>query len=92
MNIYAYGGLNRHSATESVTSGNDPLKVGKLYTIDVTKGMLLVAYPESDTDTDFEFEYWVGLYSVSYVGYVIGGLMFVVFIAFGFITISKRMK
>ena len=68
MNIYAYGGLNRHSATASVSSGNEALEVGKLYTVDATMGMLLIAYPESDTNTDFEFEYWVGLYSVSYVG------------------------
>ena len=38
------------------------------YTFDATKGVFLVAYPNSDvTDTEFEFQYWAQAYKDSWV-------------------------
>ena len=34
----------------------------KEYTIDVSDGMFVVAYPNENKDTEFEFEYWVDTY------------------------------
>jgi hypothetical protein len=35
------------------------LKVGQNYSIEMTKGMVLVAYPVENQATEFEFSYWV---------------------------------
>lgn len=92
MNIYAYGGPDRQSATLEVSSGNEELEAMKTYSIDATKGMLLIVYPKSDTNTDFEFKYWVGPYSGNTVGIIIGVVIFIIFISVGFIVIRGRMK
>jgi len=59
MNVYAYGGPDRRSATTAVTPGNEPLKVGEEYWFASDKGILLIAYPNQDKVTDFSFDYWV---------------------------------
>lgn len=46
MNVYLYGGKTRDTATESIVEDNLPLEIGKTYSIDYTKGMLLIAYPK----------------------------------------------
>jgi len=48
MNIYLYGGKTRGDATESIINENEAVTIGKNYTIDISKGMLLVAYPNKD--------------------------------------------
>jgi hypothetical protein len=48
MNVYIYGGKNRFSATEEVVSGNTQIKLNRNYTIDISKGFLIVAYPNKD--------------------------------------------
>ena len=44
MNVFVYEGKDRLSATKAV-NGNDLVEEGKKYTVNFTKGMLLVAYP-----------------------------------------------
>lgn len=63
MNVYLYAGENRETATTQLIFGNDQLTVGKTYSVDYTKGMLLIAYPERYVDTEFKFSYWIGGYS-----------------------------
>jgi len=48
MNVYVYGGKARGSANESIIEGNLPLEVDVTYSIDYTKGMFLVAYPNKE--------------------------------------------
>ena len=48
MNVYLYGGKTRSAATEAIINENEAVTTGKNYTIDVSKGMLLVAYPNKD--------------------------------------------
>ena len=36
--------------------------VGKNYTVDLSEGMLVVAWPNKDVITDFGFKYWKGTY------------------------------
>lgn len=62
MNIYLYGGKSRSDSTMSLIGDNEQVTVGKEYTIEVKKGMLLVAYPNKDQETEFEFNYWVAPY------------------------------
>lgn len=45
MNVYIYGGSSRFTATESVIAGNQQATVGSTYSISVSKGFLIVAYP-----------------------------------------------
>jgi len=59
MNVYIYGGQSRYDATESIVKDNMQVEVGKNYSFDATKGILVIAYPNQDVDTDFEFKYWV---------------------------------
>ena len=59
MNVYVYGGPNRFDATESVVGGNAQAVVGRNYTVDATKGMLIVAYPNEYVQTEFEFKYYI---------------------------------
>lgn len=42
-----------------MVEGNEQVQVGKTYTINITEGMLLVAYPNEDQQTEFEFVYQV---------------------------------
>ena len=59
MNVYLYGGKDRFNADVSIVNDNQPVKVGSNYTISIDSGMLLVAYPNKDSETDFEFKIWV---------------------------------
>lgn len=45
MNVYIYGGSSRFTATDSVISGNQQATAGSTYSISVSKGFLIVAYP-----------------------------------------------
>ena len=63
MNVYIYGGKNRFEATEEVVSGNSAVKLNRNYTIDISKGFLIVAYPNKDVETTFEFKYYVAPYN-----------------------------
>jgi len=57
MNVYIYGGQSRNQATESITENNEPIELGKTYSIDYQKGFLVVAYPNYGKPTEFEFTY-----------------------------------
>ena len=59
MNVFVYVGNSRTTATEPIIDDNERVQLNKNYTIDVEKGLLIVAYPKEDLDADFEFEYWV---------------------------------
>ena len=59
MNIYVYGGADRNSAMDPIVIGNAALTPAQNYTIEYTKGMFLVAYPNENQPTEFEFKYWV---------------------------------
>lgn len=48
MNVYIYGGNSRQNATESVILDNQKAQTGQNYTIDVSDGMLLIAYPNQN--------------------------------------------
>jgi len=48
MNVFAYGGLTRESATTPITPSNVALEVGKTYSVDASKGMFLIAYPNEN--------------------------------------------
>ena len=71
MNVYLYAGKSRSEATESMIEGNEQVKIGKNYTIEVTSGMLLIAYPNKDQDTEFEFKYWVAPYDKTVLDYML---------------------
>lgn len=58
MNVFVYGGKDRYSATKPI-NGNQQLIAGRNYTVPVSEGMLLVAYPNKDSETEFEFDYFV---------------------------------
>lgn len=45
MNVYLYGGKSKFEATESLIYNNEQAAVGQTYSIDVDKGILVVAYP-----------------------------------------------
>lgn len=57
MNVYLYGGPNRNEATKSVTQNNEPVELGKTYSIDYQVGFLVVAYPNYGKATNLEFTY-----------------------------------
>ena len=59
MNAYLYGGGKKDDSIHSIVPGNALLKLGQKYMVDVSKGMLMVAYPNKDLETEFEFKYWV---------------------------------
>jgi len=63
MNVYIYGGPDRFSATEQITKGNQMPVTGRNYSIPVSKGVLVVAYPNQEVDTEFEFKYWVDTFN-----------------------------
>ena len=65
MNAYVYQGMDRYSATEDV-NGNAILETNWDYAVSLEKGMLLVVYPNKDSETEFEFEYFVGPYNDPY--------------------------
>jgi hypothetical protein len=48
MNIYVYGGADRNNAMESIVIGNAALTPAQTFTIEYTKGMFLVAYPNEN--------------------------------------------
>lgn len=58
MNVFVYEGKDRYTATAPINA-NLQLIAGKNYTVPVSKGMLLIAYPNKDVETEFEFEYYV---------------------------------
>lgn len=45
MNVYIYQGASRDEATKSIVEGNEMPEVDKVYEIDVSEGILVVAYP-----------------------------------------------
>lgn len=45
MNIYAYGGKSRFSATDMVVNDNKALKEGDKLSVVASSGILLIAYP-----------------------------------------------
>jgi hypothetical protein len=60
MNVFIYGmKSSKFDALESLTEDNVAVTVGRNYTIEYTKGILILAFPEKDVDTNFEFEYWL---------------------------------
>lgn len=63
MNVFIYGGRSRYEATESVVLGNQQATVGQTYSIEPSKGFLIVAYPNeqvtSEPTTAFGFNYWI---------------------------------
>lgn len=48
MNAYLYGGGKKDDSIHSIVPGNALLKIGQKYMVDVSKGMLMVAYPNKD--------------------------------------------
>jgi hypothetical protein len=94
MNVFAYGGPDRESATIPVTTDNAPLEIGKIYNIDASKGMFLIAYPNENSKTEFEFEYWMGEYvaeSSIGTGVILAMVLFIIAIAIMLVTIKRRM-
>lgn len=69
MNVFVYEGKDRASATKPV-NGNMQLVAGRNYTVPYTEGMVLIAYPNKDSETEFEFEYYVAQYSGGALGMV----------------------
>lgn len=69
MNVYIYGGLSRFEAKTSIIRNNEQPELNKEYSIEYTKGMLVVAYPEQQVDPDVDlptaltFEYWIHPFS-----------------------------
>lgn len=63
MNVYLYGGESRFNATQSIVEGNEKVEVGREYSIEYKKGMLLIAYPNYLVDTELEFDYWIGAFT-----------------------------
>lgn len=57
LNVYLYGGKSRFSSLIPVIDDNQPVEVGEAYTIDMSTGFFLVAYPTDGSATDFEFSY-----------------------------------
>lgn len=51
MNVYIYGGQDRFDATKSLVRHNEMPIVGKNYTVDLSEGMLIVAWPNKDKST-----------------------------------------
>jgi len=51
------------NASESIVYHNEQPKLGKLYGVDATSGILVVAYPNENATTSFEFEYYTGMVS-----------------------------
>jgi hypothetical protein len=41
---------------------NRAAETGKNYTIDVSEGAFVIAYPNKDKQTELEFKYWVESY------------------------------
>ena len=64
MNIYIYGGSSRFNSNMTVIEGNNQAQIGKNYTFDYKKGMLLIAYPNFDKQTEFEFKVWVDGFTI----------------------------
>ena len=95
MNVYAYVGLTRETATISVTDNNNPLTVDKTYIVEGSKGIFLIAYPNKDKATDFAFEYKLGVYKESSnvgAGLVVAIVLFIVAICLMLLTIRCRMR
>lgn len=59
MNVYMYGGSDRFTATESIIENNQQAEENEVYEVDSKKGLVLIAYPDANTDTTFEFKYWI---------------------------------
>jgi len=63
MNVFIYSGPNRFEALTSITDRNSQIDLNKNYTVDITEGFLIVAYPEKDSETEFEFHYHLEMYN-----------------------------
>lgn len=59
MNVFIYGGASKREATESIIDGNQQVTVGETYSIDPSKGFVVVAYPNENVATEFAFNYWL---------------------------------
>ena len=95
MNIYAYGGLTRETATTPITESNAALEEGKSYSIDAQKGIFLIAYPNEGKETDFEFTYKMGIYEEKTgmgAGIIVAVVLFICAILIMLATIRYRMK
>lgn len=69
MNVYLYGGMSRTEATHSIVDGNAQPEIAKLYSIEYSNGMVVVAYPNEQTadqqiTTAIEFDYWIDVYDL----------------------------
>lgn len=62
MNVYAYGGKSRDTATEQLVENNGQVELNKIYSVDVDSGALIIAYPNKDKETEFAFNYWIAPY------------------------------
>ena len=61
MNVHLYGGgPNRKDANDELIDGHAHAKLGREYQVSVTKGLLVVAFPNRNKKTEFAFEYWIG--------------------------------
>jgi hypothetical protein len=61
MNVYIYEGDSRTNATNSIIYHNKSPKLATPYGVDVSSGILVVAYPNENAVTEFEFEYYTGI-------------------------------
>ena len=59
LNAYVYEGRSRKEAVNSLTSGNEQIKVGKVFSVKPGSGFLIVAYPTDESEEEFGFEFWV---------------------------------
>ena len=60
MNVYLYGGTSRENSTKSVIYYNDMAEKGGMYFTEILNGgMMMVVFPNSNTNTEFSFDYWI---------------------------------
>ena len=55
MNVYLYEGKDREHMGDNFEESNGPMKVDKLYTVDPSDGMVLIAYPNKNIETQLHF-------------------------------------
>ena len=60
ISVYVYIGRSRNSAYDNGTDENEKAKEGKIFSIGIEKGFMVVAVPEMyKYETELHFNYWV---------------------------------
>lgn len=60
MNVFIYEGDagKRENALGSLVEDNAQVEIDKEYSVDIDKGIMVIAYPNKDKSTEFSFTYW----------------------------------